>query len=110
MVYGYFLSLKTGAEGASYHLQSRPVRPGQDLELLLEGKVWILGRFEWSGLRADRPPLHLTCGGAWEEIAHPESATYPIPPEISFSLPEGALLRWPRVKGSVPPDSSSEEV
>lgn len=108
MVYGYFLSFKEDSEGGGYHLQARPVRPGQDLELLLEGQVWILGRFEWNGRKADQPTLHLTCGGAWEEFADPESATYPIPPEISFPLPRGALLRWPRGKASVPPDQNAE--
>lgn len=109
MMQGYFLSYKEGAEGGGYHLQGRAVRPGQDLELLLEGEVWILGRFEWSGRKADLPMLHLTCGGAWEEFADPESATYPIPPEISFALPLGALLRWPRAKASVPPDGNGDE-
>ena len=103
MVSGYFLSLKEGAEGWGYHLQGDPLRPGQDIELLLEGGVWILGRFEWSGRKEDSPTLHLSCGGAWEDLADPESATYPIPPEISFRLPQGALLRWPRTQPSVPP-------
>jgi hypothetical protein len=102
---GYFLSLKDGVEGAGYHLQGSPLRPGDDIELLLEGGVWILGRFGWSGRPDESPTLHLTCGGAWEELADPESATYPIPPEITFPLPRGALLRWPRTQPSVPPGS-----
>ncbi len=103
MSYGYFLSVKDSPDGPFYFLQGRPVRPGQDLELRLEGSVWILGRFEWSGDPGEPPTFHLACGGAWEEMADPNSSTYPIPPEISFEIPRGALLRWPRSVGSIAP-------
>jgi len=78
-----------------YHLDDRPVHPGHDLELLLEGGHWIRGRFEWDGQRANRPTFQLTCGGPWESL-DAAGDTIPLPSEIGFALPRDALLRWPR--------------
>jgi hypothetical protein len=92
---GHSLVIKMGKNGARCYLADQPVFPGQDLEILLEGRVWLLGRFEWSSQATELPRLHVACGGAWEELDNPESATYPIPPEISFAIPPDALLRRP---------------
>ncbi len=93
---GRSLEFRTEPTGTTCYLESQPVYPGQDLELLLEGKLWLLGRFEWTSNIDERPRLHVACGGAWEEMDDPESSTYPIPPEISFTIPMDALLRRPK--------------
>lgn len=100
------LELRMEKTGARYYLDSQPVFPGQDIEIRLEGKVWLLGRFEWSAQATELPRLHVACGGAWEELDNPETATYPIPPEIVFSIPREALLRWPAqgLKSQRPPE------
>lgn len=92
---GHPLVIKMDTNGARCYLAEHPVFPGQDLEILLEGRVWLLGRFEWSSQATELPRLHVACGGAWEELDDPETATFPIPPEISFSIPRDALLRKP---------------
>lgn len=92
---GRSLMIKMEQNGARYYLGDQPIFPGQDLEILLEGRVWLLGRFEWSSQATELPRLHVACGGAWEELDDPETATFPIPPEISFSIPREALLRRP---------------
>ena len=77
-----------------YTLEEEPVHPGRDVQLLLEGGVWITGRFEWTGERESPPRLHVTCGGPWEAMSM-EGDTLPIPSEIKFDVPRDALLRWP---------------
>jgi hypothetical protein len=91
------LEIRMEKNGARCFLDGKPVFPGQDVEILLEGKVWLLGRFEWSALATELPRLHVACGGPWEDLEDPETATFPIPPEISFPIPRDALLRWPAV-------------
>lgn len=85
--------------GLAYALDGLMVRAGQDLEILLQGGLWLTGRFEWSGGPQARPRLHLCCGGPWEELSV-ESDTLPIPSEISFEIPRDALLRWPGGAGA----------
>jgi hypothetical protein len=92
---GHSLKIVMEKNGARCYLGDQPVFPGQDLEILLEGRVWLLGRFEWSSQATELPRLHVACGGAWEELDDPETSTFPIPPEISFSIPRDALLRRP---------------
>ena len=95
MVRGQILELRVGASEDGYFLNGTLVFPGQDLEILLEGKVWLLGRFERSGARNAPPMLHVACGGAWEDTDDPETSTFPIPPEIKFAISREALLRRP---------------
>ena len=96
MASGSTLKIKVEPNGPRYYLDDKPVYPGQDVEILLEGGVWLLGRYEWSHAATELPRLHVACGGAWEDTDNPETATFPIPPEISFSIPRDALLRWPK--------------
>jgi len=92
---GHLLEIRMESNGARCYLNDEPVFPGQDLEILLEGTVWLLGRFEWSAMATELPRLHVACGGPWEDLDDPETATFPIPPEISFPIPREALLRRP---------------
>lgn len=82
------------------YLDGEQVHPGQDVELLLENRVWILGRFEWSRQAQDRPTFHLCCGGPWEN--QDAGDTMPLPPEVSFAIPRDAFLRWPEERRSRP--------
>lgn len=89
------LAIKPEPGGFTCYLGDIPVFPGQDLEICLEGGVWLLGRFEWNHEPRVRPRLNVCCGGEWEDM-DPETSTFPIPPEISFEIPRDALLRWPQ--------------
>lgn len=95
MSHGTPLKIAVDADKVACTLEGEPVFPGQDLEILLEGGLWLLARFEWSGDVEFRPRLHVACGGAWEEMDDPETSTFPIPPEISFEIPREALVRRP---------------
>ncbi len=88
------LELVESEHGWTQFLGGWEVHSGQDLELLLEGGVWVLGRLEWSGDVQHRPTLYVACGGPWEEQSIAD--TMPIPPEVVFAIPKGAFLRWPQ--------------
>ena len=88
------LELRVDGTSVGYHVDGEPVHAGQELQILLEGDLWVTGRFDWTGEREDRPTLHVTCGGPWERMSL-EGDTLPIPSEIAFQIPRDALLRPP---------------
>ena len=66
-------------------LDSHPVDVDETLEVLLEDKSWLRGRFRWSGEPSDPPRLAVALSGEDSEAL--------------LVLPAGALLRRAR-KGS----------
>jgi hypothetical protein len=78
-------SLRLGrAAGAErYFLLDRPIRGGDVVQLCASGG-WITGRFEWDPGRGGAPTFFFSVeleGGGVEQL--------------SFEIPERALLRWP---------------
>lgn len=68
------------SSGLRHFLAGSPVHAGDGLEIQLEGGVWVAGRYEWSFLEGTRPPLYVGIAGGGQ---------------VSFEIPEAALLRWP---------------
>jgi len=81
------LVLGQDAGGPRHFLAGRPVHAGTYLELRLADDRWVVIRYEWSWEPEQRPRAYLALGGRGEAMGYT--------PEVVFSLPEKAGLRWP---------------
>jgi hypothetical protein len=71
------LQLHSDSSGLFHLLESKPVRPGDEIEVLINGK-WVKVEYEWSGL-----PNALAFG-----VANME--------ETTVTLNHQVHVRWPR--------------
>src|SRR4051812_31603511 len=77
-------------DGARVHvLQSRALRRGDAIELLLSDGFWLRGVYEWSGIEARWPGLRIELGGPWQNRSDVDR-----PPAAVMALHPDALLRW----------------
>jgi hypothetical protein len=78
-------SLQLGhAQGAPrYFLLERPVQGGDIVQLCTSGG-WVTGRFEWDAGMGGVPTFYFSVELDGGGVA-----------ELSFPIPERALLRWP---------------
>jgi hypothetical protein len=79
---------RSGGGELAHYLGGRKVERGAELELLLDGGVWLRGRYEWNGtearwagLRVALGGLHVSAPGAWR-------------PAAVLALNPEAILRW----------------
>lgn len=80
-----------GAEGQRVHvLQNRPLRRGDEIELLLSDGYWLRGHYDWSGIEARWPGLRIELGGPRRSDSDREH-----PPAAVMALHPDALVRWP---------------
>ena len=85
------LELRRTPEGLRYFLANRPVPQGALLELLLEGDLWIAGRFEWNGVEVRWPAFRVDLG-----VMPGEERTNGLgAPTGVLPLSPRAVLRWP---------------
>jgi hypothetical protein len=75
--------------GPRHFLNGHPVHAGSSLELLLDDGTWLPIRYEWTWDPAKEPT-------AYAALAVPAPAKKIIDPSlVQFTLPPGAILRWP---------------
>lgn len=78
--HGSPLELVRQTSGLRHVLAGREVHAGDGLELQLETGAWVVGRYEWSFREGTRPLLFVGIAGGGQ---------------VSFEVPEAALMRWP---------------
>jgi hypothetical protein len=69
---------------AKYWLGDRPVNGGDPIDLCFSGG-WVTGRFEWTGVLAERPRFHYSIALVVNGCVV----------KGDLVLPEGAVVRWP---------------
>lgn len=96
---GERLSLGEDRNGAlKWFLQGRPLSVGDTVELYTNrANGWIRGRFEWSGLRHERPRIAVNI---WNPHGEPDPDG--LPPwvgELEAAIPRDAICRLPSSMG-----------
>jgi hypothetical protein len=82
------LILRRDGDGLRHYLAGRPVRSGDQLELLLSEGRWLRGRYEWSGVAVVWPSLRIALSGRVSPTSDRKlTGAMPLPPS--------ARLRWP---------------
>lgn len=77
------LRLGRASGGERYLLLDRPIRGGDIVQLCASGG-WITGRFEWDPGSGNAPSFLFSVELEGGGVA-----------QLSFEIPERALLRWP---------------
>jgi hypothetical protein len=84
------LELRTIGGRLVHYLDGKAVENGARVEVLLSGRRWIVGIYQWAGTKARWAGLRFELGGPWDgdpEIKRPPAGVMALHPD--------AILRWP---------------